>query len=558
MAWTSITRFGLHRSTVFPLILFVLLSAFTSAAISQEARKQPAQESGKQLAQEARKQPASKADKRLAKLPAFIEQTREAWSVPGLSVAIVKDGEVVLCQGFGKRTIDSAEAVNEQTLFAIASNSKAFTAAALAILVDEGELNWDDHVSDYLPWLKLKDLHATHDLRIRDLLCHRSGLGTFSGDLLWWGTPYTPREVLERAVELEPAAPFRSKYGYSNLMFLAAGQVIEEVSGVSWQEFVQQRLLAPVEMNRTVTSVRDLVSRGNYATPHKTLLDASNEWENRPIPWMNWDTMAAAGGIISSAEDMAKWIQVQLDKGQLPDDEKLFSEVQSQSMWQSHTPIPVSSGYQSNYPSTHFRSYGLGWALSDYLGRKIVGHGGGYDGMYSQVVMVPEENLGIVVLTNSMTGISPAITYHVLDAYLGGENRDWSTEKLSSFRRSRIEFQARISRATTPIRKDTTMSHELSDYAGHFRCPLYGEATVSVEDDQRLVLRLLPNPALVADLKHLHYDTFEIRWRNEFAWFGGGTVTFVADQHGLFQRLILDVPNDDLWFYELDLRRQAP
>ncbi len=485
----------------------------------------------------------------LAKLAAYIEQARSDWQVPGLAVAIVRDDQVLLSRGFGVKQVGEPEAVDQQTLFAIASNSKAFTSAALAILVDEGKLAWDDHVSRYLPWLKLKDPLATSDLRIRDLLCHRSGLGTFSGDLLWWGTSYSPRQVLERAVELEPAGPFRATYGYSNLMFLAAGQVIEVVSGMPWTDFIRTRLLEPLQMERTVTSVRDLVSRGNFATPHKTLADRSE-----PLPWMNWDTMAAAGGIISSADDMSQWLRLQLRHGALTPESRLFSEKQSATMWQAQMPISVTENYQRLYPSTHFRAYGLGWVLSDYQGRKVIGHGGGYDGMYSEVALVPEENLGVVVLTNSMTSISPAITYHILDGLLAGEDNDWSAKLRGSFLESRQAFQKKIETAITPSVEGTRPSHPWNEYAGTFRCPMYGDARVELEHDA-LVLKLLPNPDLVADLEHLHYDTFVIRWRKKFAWFEAGTVTFIANPRGKFSRLVFDVPNDDLWFYELKFER---
>lgn len=479
----------------------------------------------------------------------YVEAARVEWQVPGLAIAVVKDNEVLLSKGYGTRRVGSSEPVDQNTLFAIASNSKAFTSAALAILVDEKKLKWDDRVTQHLPWFRLKDDVATREMRVNDLLCHRGGLGTFSGDLLWWGTDYSPKQVLQRAAELEPASSFRSTYGYSNLMFLAAGEVITAVSGQSWQEFVRDRILRPLEMNRTTTSVRDLLTLENFATPHKTHLDHS-----QPIPWMNWDAMAAAGGVISSSDDMARWLRLQLNTGAIDDKRRIFTAASSHEMWQEHTPIRMGMTPSQRFPSTHFRSYGLGWALSDYQGLKVVGHGGGYDGMYSQVLMIPEKKIGVVVLTNSMTSISGLLAYRALDVLIGGDKKDWSKENLEQFRKSRIEFAERIKKATTPAVADTKPSHPLADYAIKFRCPMYGDATVTLEGEQ-LVLRLLPYPALVADLKHLHYDTFEIRWRNEYAWFEGGSAHFVADAHGKFQKLELDVPNDDLWFYELKLVR---
>jgi hypothetical protein len=286
---------------------------------------------------------------------------------------------------------------------------------------------------------------------------------------------------------------------------------------------------------------------------------------------MNWDNMAAAGGIISSSRDMSHWLKLQLRRGALstkdaPEQdaedtedrraapERLFSREQSAMMWQAHTPRRVSESYRATYPSTHFRAYGLGWALADYQGCKMVSHGGGYDGMYSQVVLVPEKNLGIAVLTNSMTGISPAITYRILDDFLKSKKRDWSAEKLPEFQKSREAFNARIEAAITAKADGTSPSHELTDYTGDYRCPLYGDAKVTLEDGS-LTLRLLPNKQLVGRLEHLHYDTFVIRWIREFAWFGAGTANFLAAESGQVDRIELNVPNDDMWFYEVKLHR---
>ncbi len=480
-----------------------------------------------------------------------IEQARIDWNVPGMSVAVVKDGHVVLSQGFGVRESGGAEPVDGDTVFAIASNTKAFTAAAIAMLQDEGRLHWDDRVQQHLPWLQLYDPWVSAEIRIDDLLCHRSGLGTFSGDLLWWGTPYSPEEVLRRARFLPARNRFRSEYGYSNLMFLAAGEVIRVSSGQTWSEFIQQRILNPLQMHRTVTSISALKDHGNVATPHKT-----TQQDNLPIPWFNWDTMAAAGGLISSSSDMARWLQVQLDRGRLDGDRQLYSAAAANRMWTPHTVIPVSDEARSQNPTTHFRSCGLGWMLADYKGRMTVGHGGGYDGMYSQVLLIPEERLGIVVLTNSMTGIAAALTKTIADQYLGGDSTDWLSRGLEQDRAGRQAFQDRITAATTPKATGTQPSRPLEACTGNFLCPLYGQATVSLENGG-LVLKLQPYPELVADLHHLHYDTWRIQWRKTFAWFGEGTIQFVPDADGTFQELRLDVPNDDLWFDELKLRRHS-
>lgn len=485
----------------------------------------------------------------VGRLDAYIAEAQQAWPVPGLAVAIVKDGEIVLEKGYGVRELGGAEPVDAHTLFAIASNSKAFTAAALAMLVDEGRLSWDDPVRKHLPYFELYDPYVSAEMRVRDLLSHRSGLGTFSGDLLWYGTTYSPEEVVRRARYLPAAGPFRAHYGYSNLMFVAAGEVVAAVTGQSWPDFVEARILEPLGMERTVTSVRALEGLDNVATPHRPA-----PGEIRPLPWYNWDAMAAAGGLISSVHDMAQWLQLQLGRGALGG-QRLFSEEASHAMWTVHTPIPVSAASMHRYPSTHFRGYGLGWVLNDYLGRKIVGHSGGYDGMYSLVTLVPEENLGVVILTNSMTGIAPAISYRILDAYLGGDERDWSAEMLAEDSTGRAQFWDRIARIERERVPGTKPSLDPDAYAGTYGGPMYGDATVTLEDG-RLVLRLLPNKDLVADLSHLHYDTFLLDWRDEFAWFDKGTVQFVLDASGRVTGMKIDVPNDDFWFQELAFERK--
>ncbi len=251
---------------------------------------------------------------------------------------------------------------------------------------------------------------------------------------------------------------------------------------------------------------------------------------------------------------MSLWLRLQLRRGELSKPSRVFSEEASHEIWQAHTPIRMSRSQSARFPSIHFRAYGLGWSLSDYQGRKLVGHGGGYDGMNSHVLLVPEEKLGVVVLTNSLTPISNLLAYRAIDTVLGTVTKDHGQESLAEFRKSNDEFQSKIAKVTTAVTEGTKPSHVLNDYAGKYRCPMYGDATVLVEGD-KLVLHFHPFKALVCDLKHLHYDTFSIHWRTEFAWFNGGTCHFVADSRGKFQRIELDVPNDDLWFHEIKLQR---
>jgi CubicO group peptidase (beta-lactamase class C family) len=485
----------------------------------------------------------------LGSLDAYFAEVREDWQVPGFAVAIVKDDQVVFAKGYGVRELGKNEPVDEHTLFAIASNSKAFTSAALAKLVDEGKITWTDRVIDHLPYFKLYSPYVTREMRIRDLLSHRSGLGTYSGDIVWYGTSYSREEVLRRISNLEPAGEFRADYGYSNVMFLAAGQIIPAVTGMSWDEFVEAEFFDPLGMERTVTSIDSLPTRTNVATPH-----GERDGQVMTFPWYSWDNAGPAASIISSVSEMAKWIQLQLNRGTW-NGKTYFSESQSRTMWTPQMSFRVGASYAERYPTVNFRGYGLAWGLMDYRGRMIASHGGAADGMYSRVVLVPQENLGIVILTNSMTSMQTALSYRILDAYLGGEERDWSAEFLVDHRRGKERWAERWAQWERDRIPNTTPSLELGEYTGTFGGALYGDATVELENGT-LVLRMLPNPDLVGDLTHWHHDTFLIQWRHEFPWFDDGWAQFVFNRNGKVVEMKLDVPNEDFWFDELEFRKR--
>ncbi len=483
----------------------------------------------------------------VSQLDAYFEKARKDWEVPGIAIAIVKDGKTILAKGYGVREMGKPQPVDENTLFAIASNSKAFTAALVAGLVEEGKLKWDDRVLDYLPYFQLYDPYVTADTRIRDLLCHRVGLRTFSGDLLWYGTPYTPEEVLRRARYLKQTFPFRSGYGYSNLMFIAAGEVIAKVTGRSWSEVVKERILGPLGMNHTVTSAKDAQASSDFATPHAVI-----EGKLQTVPWWRSEAMGAAGGICSTAADMARWLALQLNRGTL-DGRKIFSEASSRAMWTPQVSFSVSVS-QKESPGTFFSGYGLGWQLRDYRGHMIVSHGGALDGMFSQVTLVPDEGLGIAVLTNSQTGIGSALASRTIDAFLGVPERDYSAETLQRTRQYEKTRELRAAAVEKERVPNTQPSLKLEQYAGTYGGPMYGNATVSLENGG-LVLRLLPNPDLVADLAHWHYDTFEIRWRKPNPFFGNGKAQFLLDNRARIVDMKLDVPNNDFWFDELEMKK---
>jgi CubicO group peptidase (beta-lactamase class C family) len=488
-------------------------------------------------------------------LDAYFARALTDWDVPGMAVAIVKDGRIVIEKGYGVRERGKPGHVDDRTLFAIASNTKAFTAAAIAALVDQQKVGWDEPVRQYLPRFELQDALASADLRVRDLLSHRSGLGTFSGDLLWYNTTFDVEDVLRRARYLQPRSPFRTAFGYSNLMFLAAGQVVAAASGTTWDGFVQAHFLDPLGMNDTLTSVRAVPGRQNVATPHGPVGTGS-----RPYPWYDSQAGGAAGGLVSSAHDMTRWLLLQLGRGTL-DGRQYFSEEQARTMWTPHVSLTISRESESASPTTHFNAYGLGWMLRDYHGRLIASHGGALDGMYSAVAIVPDERLGIVVLTNAMTGIGDALVMRVIDAYLppstGLRERDWSVEGLERARAQQRTRAARVANVRQVHVPGTRPSLPIQLYAGRYTGRFYGDAVVTLEHGT-LVMRLLANPQLVADLAHLQLDTFVLAWRHDFPWFSEGTAQFILNKDGQVAELRLDVPNEDFWFDEIDLRKVAP
>ena len=488
-----------------------------------------------------------------AKLQAIDEYAAKAgrdWKVPGFAVAIVKDDKVVFAKGYGVRQLNRSDAVDKDTLFAIASNSKAFTAAALAILVDEGKLTWDDKVIKYLPWFELYDPWVTSEMTVRDLLCHRSGLETFGGDLLWYESNYSRQEIVRRARFLKRASTFRSRFGYQNVMFVAAGEVVAAITGKSWDEFVRERFFVPLGMSRTSTTYKQLMAASNLATPHNEMNGTL-----RALKIGNVDNVGPAGGIESSVADIAQWIRLQLGRGTFGG-KKIFTAERSREMWSPQTVIDISAEAEKFNPAVHFGLYGLGWLLNDYQGRKVISHGGGLDGMISRVAMIPEENLGVVVLTNSETPLATVISNRILDEFLGVSKRDWNAD----FRARDLRNKQRQADAEKKMEEDripnTKPSLPLSSYAGTYGGPMFGDARVT-EENGKLVLKLVPSPNFVGDLEHWHLDTFRVTWRDSIVYpFPRGFVTFTLDSKGKISEMKIDVPNPDFIFTELEFKKQ--
>jgi CubicO group peptidase (beta-lactamase class C family) len=458
-------------------------------------------------------------------LDAYIEKAISDWRVPGLGLAIVKGDSVIHSAGYGVREAGKPDRVDASTVFAIGSASKAFTAALMAMLVQEDRAKWDDKVTDHLGWFQVFDPYVTRELTLRDLLTHRSGLAR--GDRLWYATELEREEIVRRVRHLEPTWSLRSNFGYQNIMFLTAGEVEEELTGKTWDELVRERIFEPLGMQRSTTSVGPLGTMGNVATPHRIVEDAVV-----PIAWRNIDNIAPAGSINSSAQDMARWVRLQLRRGAFGG-QQLIEANQVREMHEPQMLIANDTSMQRMIPSTHFRAYGMGWFLQDYRGRKLVHHGGNIDGMSALVAMMPEEDVGLVILTNmNGTGLPNALLHHIFDRFIGGEPGDWSARLLAYTKEREKQAEDRQQKLLDARVAETTPTLPLDRYAGTYEDEMYGTVTVR-RDGDRLVVDA--GSAFVGDLEHWHYDTFRAQWRD--AGLGRSFLTFTLNARGEVARV---------------------
>jgi len=465
----------------------------------------------------------------LAGFDDYATKAMKDWEVPGMAIAVVKDDKIVYAKGYGVKKLGDPAPVDERTIFAIGSSSKAFTAATLAILVDEGKVKWDDPVSLYLPDFQLFDPYVSRELRIRDLLTHRSGLER--GDMLWYGTTNSRDEILRRTRYLRPTWSLRSQFGYQNLMYLAAGQLVAKVTGMSWDDFAKKKIFEPLGMSSTSTSIKTFKPGDNLSTPHGKMGD-----KVEPIAWRDIDNIAPAGSINSNVVDMAQWLRLQMGKGTI-DGKKVFSPAVGSEMHTPQTVIRLDGAYPILYPKAHFFSYGMGWFLSDFKGRKLVEHGGAIDGMRAEVAMVPEENLGIVILTN-MNGsvISMPLVYRVIDAFINEPQTDYSGNLLKAYKPLLEAGAAAEKKAESERVMGTKPSLDLDKYVGTYKNDLYGDASVTLENGQ---LKVTFGP-FISSLEHWHYDTF----RATFVTSGISKtlVSFGLDTQGKADTLSLAMP----------------
>lgn len=357
-------------------------------------------------------------------LDGLIESLLQQWGVPGLALALVEDDSTLLAKGYGVRDIRRAESVDAHTLFAIASCTKAFTATALALLHDEGKLQWFDPVRTYVPTFQLHDPYATQEATLFDLLTHRTG-APFATEI-WYGTPLTRDEVLQE-IRNHPGAPLRSQFNYNNIMYLAAGQIIPAITAAGFDDFLHTRIFQPLGMTHTNTSTRQLTGNSNVASPHNCVADHLDV-----VPWRNVDNMAPAAAINSNAADMARWLQFLVKRGRF-DDSQLLSETQAQMMLAPQTLVNPRGWWDTFFPDTPFLTYGLGWFVYDHQGYAVAAHAGVIDGMRAVSAVVPNEAFGVVILTNrgwenggpDGNMLPEVLLNMILDDYLGATKRDW-------------------------------------------------------------------------------------------------------------------------------------
>ena len=441
----------------------------------------------------------------------LVEKTMREFNVPGIAVAVVKDNEVIHMKGYGVSSIATDSRTDENTLFGIASNSKAFTAAALAILVDEGKLSWETKVIDIIPEFRLYNSYVTEDFNIKDLLTHRSGMGLGAGDLMLWpdSSSFTREDIIYNLRYLRQVSPFRTKYDYDNLLYIVAGEVVARVSGNSWEQFIEERIMEPLGMNRSAASLGRIKEKNNLIDAHVPvdgILQVVSKYES--------DLMNPAGGIWSSVADMSKWVIMQMNRGKYGQDtdSQIFSEAVHREMWTPQTIIPVRS--PGPYRS-HFAGYGLGWRLADVSGYLQASHTGGLSGMVTQVTIIPELKLGIIVFTNQQAGSAfTAITNTILDGYFGITDNDWVRQLSDNVRKREAEAKKITDEVWARIEKqrsNQTGSIDPSPYAGKYTDNWLGDITISCNDG-KMRFRSVRSPKLKGDMFWYTGNTFIVKW----------------------------------------------
>ncbi|MFN8398239.1 MAG: serine hydrolase [Bacteroidia bacterium] len=508
------------------IVSFLLAIVFLPAALhGQKGKSKPA------------KDPA-------AELTQLVEGSFNTFKPAGLSVAVVKDGQVVLAKGWGTANASNGTPVTGGSLFNIASCSKAFTAAAIALLVEEGKLRWDDKVVNHLPGFQMSDPYITSQLTVRDLLCHRSGLGTFDGDLLWYGTNYSDEEIIAHLRYLPIRQEFRSEFGYQNNLYTAAGMIIQKITGKTWSQFINDRFFAPLGMKSSYPSNDELPQGAPVAMGHL---------EGKVQPMYDYEGGKPAAGIYSSVDDLTHWVRMWLDGGKW-EGKQILDPKSIRTLLSGMTPIGVSPVWEGW--GVHFRQYALGWTMYDYAGHKVAEHSGGMPGYISKVVLVPEAGLGIIALNNGNDGsVDDAVRFKVMDYYLGGGKQDW--DKLMKGFADQGDAYLKQETATREASRvpGTSPSLALAAYAGTYFDKTYGETKVELQGD-KLFFTMVPTKALFnGEMEHFHYNTWKVQFKDPYLPFA--LVTFDLNPKAAVTGFKIDLPNGDFHFYQLDFKKKA-
>ncbi|WP_221393986.1 serine hydrolase [Dyadobacter sp. NIV53] len=492
-----------------------------------------------------------------AQIDQLVERTLTTFDVPGIAVAVVKDGKVIHSKGYGVRSLITRQKVDENTLFGIASNSKAFTAAALGILNDEGKLKWDDKVIDYIPEFRMYNAYVTEEFTIRDLLTHRSGLGLGAGDLMFWpdSSDFTMKDIIYNLRYLKPVSGFRTKYDYDNLLYMVAGEVVQRVSGKSWEEFVEERLMLPLQMNNSAGSWLRVKDKSNAIEAH-----AAVNGKVQVIPRDIFRFGNSAGGINSSVADMSKWIIMQMNGGKYGTDmsKQLFSKKVHNEMWSPQTIIPANT---SQPYQTHFSAYGLGWFLSDVKGYKQVTHTGGLAGMVTQVTMLPELQLGIIVFTNQQSGSAfSSITNTIKNSYLGIPATDLVkvySDRAKSELAEADSITSNIWKDIAAEQQKNTSKVNYKAFAGTYHDNWFGDIELS-EKNGKFRFDSKRAPKLSGEVFFYKNNTFIVKWdRRSFD--ADAYLYFQTDKDGkpaaIKMEAISPLTDFSFDFHDLDLKR---
>ncbi|MDX1991196.1 MAG: serine hydrolase [bacterium] len=439
-------------------------------------------------------------DAKLDTIDDFVLSTMEGWKTPGAALAVVQGDDVLLMKGYGQRSVAQNLPVTTQTVFPLASVTKAFTAMGIGLLVDEGKLDWDKPVRDYLPTFKLHDPFASQHITPRDLLCHRSGLPRH--DLVWYGSNLTRKEMVEKLAHLEPSAPFREHWQYQNLMYMTAGYLTGVVAGMTWEEFIYQRIFAPLGMKASSISIRDMMQQPDVATGYLVKKD-----DVREMPLRDFPETAPAGAINSNLSDMVNWLRVHLNGGKFGD----MQFVAPGTLEQMHTPqmvMPVNTLSKQITGNTIF-TYGLGWMIEPYRGYTMVHHGGNIDGISTMVAFIPQAKIGVIVLTNvTARPVRDVLPYEIFDRLLDLPGNDWNARYHSLFDAlEQSEDQGKVQSETDRV-KDTQPSHPLEAYVGVYENPGYPDVPITLRDGQLYVHFL----GTECPIHHYHYDVFKVRY----------------------------------------------